>query len=110
MVFIVLGILASILAVYGLADIGSPKGIHDLAASLGDWNMYLIVVGPALVLIGIWYVYTLRRDRKRFEELMTTTSKSKLLTHRRELEELAWELTKEDRQRLSAKKKELKIR
>ena len=106
----ILGIFASILAVFGGPKDYTPGFLVSIAEAIGDWHLWLWVVGPILLLLGVWYVYDTKKKRKEFEEMMDTTSRARFSQNLIEIEKLAWDLKRKDRIRVAEKKAELKIK
>lgn len=75
-----------------------------------DWTLLFFILGPILILVGLYLVYAYLKARQRFEHLMQTKSKAEFLRNIAEVEDLLWDLTPADEIRLAAKKQELKIR
>ncbi|MGI0054933.1 MAG: hypothetical protein ACREBT_07025 [Thermoplasmata archaeon] len=75
-----------------------------------NWNLWFVVVGPILAIIGAYLVGAYLVARRRFEQLMRSRSKAELLRNLPEIEELLWDLTPADQQRYLAKCVEFRIR
>jgi hypothetical protein len=87
-----------------------PPTVLDLLDAIGNWFIWLIVVGPLLVLIGGWYFVDTLRKQREFGRLIEVPSKSHFVRNRERLESLTWYLPKEYRRRYRAQLKRWKIK
>ncbi len=112
----VAGIVLSVLAFAAFTPLGSiwPFSVVVAATTAGssgeNWNLWFVVLGPILVIIGAYLVGVYVVARRRFEELMRSKSKAELLRNIPEMEELLWDLTPRDQDRYLAKCAELRVR
>ena len=110
------GIVLSVLAFAAFTPLGSiwPFSVVVAATTAGssgeNWNLWFVVLGPILVIIGAYLVGVYVVARRRFEELMRSKSKAELLRNIPEMEELLWDLTPRDQDRYLAKCTELRVR
>ena len=110
------GILLSVLAFAAFTPLGSiwPFSAIVSATSAGsggaNWNLWFVVLGPILVIIGAYLVGVYVVARRRFEELMRSKSKAELLRNIPEIEEILWDLTPRDQDRYLEKCSELRVR
>ena len=86
------------------------KGTDGPSGSGPDWTLAMAIVGPILVIVGGYLAGTYIIARERFEHLMKTRSKAEFLRNVPEVEDLIWDLTPRDHERLIRKKQEFKIR
>jgi hypothetical protein len=86
------------------------KGADGPSGTGPDWTLPLVVVGPIMAVLGIYLVLSYLTARRRFEHLMRSKSKAEFLRNLPEVEDLIWELTPDDEERLLRKKQELRIR
>ncbi|MDG6220293.1 MAG: hypothetical protein QCI38_02440 [Candidatus Thermoplasmatota archaeon] len=107
---LIIGPLLTVLAVFGGSGGNPPDFLAGAVAAIGNWYLWFWLLGPLAIIFGIYYTYTPWKNRKKFEEMMKITSKSKFVSQIDEIEELAWKLTRKDRQRVVAKKAEMKLK
>lgn len=108
-----IGVLFSVLAFFGGPREGTPDFLLPMVEPLSNptqWYLWLWLIGPGLLIMGMWYTYSMWAKRKRFEELMSITGRAKFVTNLGEIEELSWDLKRKDRMRVVEKKAELKIK
>ena len=86
------------------------KGTDGPSGAGPDWTLAMAIVGPILVIVGGYLATSYILARERFEHLMKTRSKAEFLRHVPEVEDLIWDLTPRDHERLIRKKQEFKIR
>ena len=75
-----------------------------------DYDLLFVVVGPIVVIVGMYMVGAYFVARRRFEHLMLTKSKAEFLRNIPELEDLLWDLTPNDERRYETKRAELRVR
>ncbi len=75
-----------------------------------DWILLFVIAGIIIDIIGIYMVAVYLVARKRFEHLMKTKSKAEFVRNLPEVEDLLWDLTPKDEERLVVRKQELRIR
>jgi hypothetical protein len=75
-----------------------------------DYNLLFVIVGPIVVVVGMYMVGSYFLARRRFEHLMLTKSKAEFLRNIPEIEDLLWDLTPRDEQRYEDKRAELRVR
>jgi hypothetical protein len=86
------------------------KGTDGPSGTGPDWTLAMAIVGPILVIVGGYLAGSYIIARERFEHLMKTRSKAEFLRNVPEVEDLIWDLTPRDHERLIRKKQEFKIR
>jgi len=75
-----------------------------------NYNLVFVIVGPIIVVIGMYMVGAYFVARRQFEHLMLTKSKAEFLRNIPEIEDLLWDLTPNDETRYEAKRAELRVR
>jgi len=60
--------------------------------AIGNYDVWALLIGFLLLIICAYYLYDYIASRKRFEELVDTGSKSKLLRNFEEIDRLAYKL------------------
>lgn len=75
-----------------------------------DWILLFVVAGLIIDIVGIYMVAVYLVARKRFEHLIKTKSKAEFVRNLPEVEDLLWDLTPNDEERLVRRKQELRIR
>jgi len=75
-----------------------------------NYNLLFVVLGPIVVIIGMYMVGAYFVARRRFEHLMLTKSKAEFLRNIPEIEDLLWDLTPNDEHRYEVKRAELRVR
>lgn len=69
----------------------------------GDWNVFLRILGPVLVVTGAWYAGEQLVLRRRFDRMIDTTKKSEFVARRKDLEDLSRRLPTTYRSRIEEK-------
>jgi hypothetical protein len=82
----------------------------NIIDSVGDWVIWCVLVGPIVLIAGLWYFYDDISKRREFKELMDTTSKAKFIRNLDRVEFLAWKLTPNHQTQLAKKKRKLNIK
>jgi hypothetical protein len=75
-----------------------------------NYNLLFVIVGPIVIIAGLYLAGSYYVARRKFEHLMVTKSKAEFLRNIPELEDLLWELTPTDEVRYEQKKVELRVR
>ncbi len=90
--FFIAGIALTVFVVdhYFIAKSSLPSLLQDIDRYLGEWNVYLTVLGPLLLLSGGYYFFDTIRKRREFERLIETDSKAKFVRNQDRIERLAW--------------------
>lgn len=78
------------------------------AGACEDWNLWVLVVAPLVLLTGGFYAGEQVRMRRRFRQLLDTNKKSEFLHNRRDLEDLARRLPKRFEERIEEKEGEFR--
>jgi hypothetical protein len=100
-------IMGSVWIWFSSAELGP---FDDLVKNFGDWNYYLFVIGIALFLAGIWYLYDFFKKRRFLLEEIKTGKRSELIRKRLELENVAKKLPSKYERMFEDRKRELKIK
>ena len=110
--FFIAGIVLTIFAVdhYAFKPQNLPPILQDIEVRLGEWNVFLIVIGPLLLLSGGYYFFDTIRKRREFDRLVETDSKAKFVRNQDRIEELAWILGKRYHRRSQEKKAEFNLK
>lgn len=89
-----------------------PAWLDSYAAlverSEGNYNLFLFILGPVLLLGGGFYVGEQIVLRRRFERLLDTPKKSEFASRRKDLEDLARRLPSTYNERIEAKEAEFR--
>lgn len=90
---LVVGLVLTIVSfTYAFAD-ARPAWLDSYASLVereeGNYNLVLFIVGPVMLLVGVFYVGEQIVLRRRFERLLDTPKKSEFTSRRKELEDLA---------------------
>jgi hypothetical protein len=108
---LVLGIVPTVLVILNALPRESlPSTVVDLLDAIGNWFVWLLVVGPLLMVIGGYYFIDTFRKQREFERLIEVPSKAHFVRNRERLETLSWYLPSEYRQRYREQKKRWKIK
>ncbi|MFQ5961786.1 MAG: DUF3198 domain-containing protein [Candidatus Methylomirabilales bacterium] len=108
---LVLGIVPTVLVILNSFFRDSlPSTVIDLLDAIGNWFVWLLVVGPLLILVGGWYFVDTLRKQREFEKLIEVPSKAHFVRNRERLETLTWYLPVEYRRRYREQKKRWKIK
>lgn len=73
----------------------------------GNWNLWVQIVSPLILLTGAWYLGDQILTRRKFARLMATQKKSEFATSKKELVEIARRLPDKYRGRIDTKEQEL---
>ena len=113
---LILGIFLLIISILGLGFILDFITDYDIPVISGfleriEWWVAWLFIG-ALILLGAaaYFLYANVKDKKRFDELIDTGSKSIFVRNQNELEEIAFRLGTTHQEILFDKKKELKVK
>ena len=60
--------------------------------AIGDWNLWFLILGAFLLMFSIFYLYDHLASKKKFNSLIDTPSKSKILHNFDEIDRLAFKL------------------
>src|SRR5271157_1407167 len=108
------GVLLTVLAIGFFTPLSSlgPFPTINSATNTADanYNLLFVVLGPIIVVVGMYMVGAYAVARRKFEHLMLTKSKAEFLRNIPEIEDLLWDLTPNDELRYEAKRSELKVR
>ncbi len=69
-----------------------PQPVLDIVTAVGNWVVWLVVLGPLLLIVGGWYFVDFIRKRREFRKLLAVPSKARFVRNQERLEELAWYL------------------
>lgn len=94
---------------YGFEDV-LPFYLKEIINGIGGWIVWMVVVGPILVMGGGWYFFDGIKKRKEFAKLIDTKTKAAFVRNYDRLEELAYYLTENHRQAFYDKRAEYKIK
>ncbi len=108
---LVLGIVPTVLSIFHFfLRPYLPSTVIDLLDAIGPWFIWLVVVGPLLVLVGGYYFIDTLRKQREFENLIEVPSKASFVRNRERLENLTWYLPAEYRRRYHEQRKRWKIK
>ena len=109
-VLLVIGLVGTIISwTYNFADatpgwLASYDGLVNRGE--GNYNLFLFIGAPILLLMGSFYVGEQIVLRRRFERLLDTPKRSEFTSRRRDLEDLSRRLPEGYSKRISAKESE----
>ncbi|UCE80492.1 MAG: DUF3198 domain-containing protein [Methanobacteriota archaeon] len=92
---------------------GLPGGLsilEDVTTPLGRWAYWLIVIGPILLVGGIWWLYDYIKKSRSLARLISTPSKAKFVKNLDEIEYLAWSLPQRFEDRVLEMKRRFNIK
>lgn len=84
--------------------------MNETAATAGDWNLLLVIVGPLLLIGGAWYFFEQLFLRRRFEKLLSTSQKSAFTKNKKDLVDIARRLPDRYSARIEEKENQLGFR
>jgi len=87
-----------------------PGFLKDVDRWIGEWMVWITVVGPILLLSGGWYFVDTIRKRREFDRLIDIDSKAKFVRNQDRIEFLAWLLGTGYHRRAEAKKVEFNLK
>lgn len=108
-----LGVILTVFAVNHYIVVGYaqlPGVLQDIDRYLGEWNVWLAVLGPLLLFVGGYYFFDTIRKRREFERLIETDSKAKFVRNQDRIEFLAWILGRNYYRRSEQKKAEFNLK
>ena len=109
-ILLCVGTLVSLIGFAGLYADEFPSVLTSMADTVGDWYLWFVLIGPILLMVGIYFIFDSHRKRKEFEELIATTSKAKFVKNMDRIEELAWHLTRKHQMQVAEKKAKFRIK
>ncbi len=68
------------------------SGLSAVATQVGDWNLWLLLLSPAVLILGAWWVYDHFKKVKKLEKYLTENSKSKFIRNIEDVQYLGWSL------------------
>ncbi len=87
-----------------------PDFIFDLIRNkIGNWIVWMMVVGPILLMAGGYYLGDTIKKYKEFNRLIDTDSKAKFVQNQDRIEYLAWLLSSRLERKVAEKKREFRI-
>lgn len=105
------GVILTIFVILKYAFYGSaPSNLKEILDGIGGWIVWMVVVGPILMMGGGWYFFDGIKRRREFANLINTDSKAVFLRNLDRIEELAYYLTERHRQLFYDKKDEFKVK
>jgi|SRR3990170_6397129 len=110
--FFIPGVILTIFAVnHLLGPDRLPEFLRAIDAGIGNWIVWVALVGPILLLGGGWYFFDTIRKRREFHRLIDTDSKARFVRDQDRIERLAWMyLGSEYVKRVQKKREELNIK
>jgi hypothetical protein len=113
MIFIA-GLIMTILTIISFTLPSTPPEpsnfFYDLIkVKIGNWMVWIMFLGPILLLAGIFYLGDTIKKFREFNKLMDTDSKARFVQNQDRIEYLAWLLSSRLEKQVEAKKKEFKI-
>lgn len=110
--FFIAGIVLTVLPTghYFVGRNDLPSFLLYIDQRVGEWNVWLAVLGPLLLLIGGYYFIDTIRKRREFERLIETESKAKFVRNQDRIEFLAWILGRRYHRRSEQKKIEFNLK
>ncbi len=95
-VLAVVGALGTTIAIIGLflkkSMPSALSGLTDVAVKLGNWNLWLLLLGPSALILGAWWVYDHFKKVKKLEKYLSENSKSKFVRNIEDIQYLGWSL------------------
>ncbi len=110
--FFIAGIVLTVFVAdhYFIPKASLPSVLQDIDRYLGEWNVYLTILGPLLLLSGGYYFFDTIRKRREFERLIETDSKAKFVRNQDRIEKLAWLLGRNYYRKSEEKKVEFNLK
>ncbi len=87
-----------------------PFYLEDILNNIGGWIVWMVVAGPIFLIGGGWYFFDGIMKRREFNSLIDTDSKAIFVRNYDRLEELAYYLTENHKQRFYDKRDLFKIK
>lgn len=87
-----------------------PDFFLDIDNRIGPWIVWVAVIGPLLLLIGVFYFQDTIRKRREFRQLIDTDSKAKFVRNQARLVEIAQALGNEYWGRIEQKAAEFNLK
>lgn len=110
-IFFMVGVVLTIFVVlkYGFYN-DAPYYLKEILDGIGSWIVWMVIIGPILLMGGGWYFFDGIKKRREFADLINTDSKAVFLRNLDRIEELAYSLTVRHRQLFYDKKDEFKVK
>ena len=84
--------------------------LQELSEPFGTWAYWLVVMGPLLLVGGVWWLYDYVKKTRELARLIDTPSKAKFVRRQDDIEYLAWSLPKRFEDRVIEKKRKLNVK
>ena len=110
-IIMIVGLFALFMGViwYFLKDL--QLGFYtDTVKNLGEWNIYMLVIGLIVFGMGVWYLYNYFKNRKFVLEEIETNKRSEFLKKHSELKDTVRHLPSKYKKMLKEKEEELRIK
>jgi H+/Cl- antiporter ClcA len=111
-----LGLLFGLLTVVGIVGVfladqlpASLTFLADLSDPMGNWDYWMVVVGPIGLVACIWWLYDFSKKVRKLEGLIDTPSKAKFVRNIDDIEYLAWSLPQRYETKVLEKKKGFRL-
>ena len=111
MLLMIGGLALFVLSIFAMMFHDGDGGITSLANDLlGAWAYWVLIMALAMIITGIYYIYSYRKMLKEFKDLIRENSKAKFIKKADRIEELAWRLHPKYEKIVLDKKKDFKIK
>lgn len=84
--------------------------LEELSEPFGTWVYWFVVLGPILLVGGVWWLYDYIKKSRELAVLIDTQSKARFVRRLDDIEYLAWSLPQRFEDEVLEKKRKLKVK
>lgn len=88
----------------------AQEGILRFIYDFDDWNIYVFIAGLILFFLGLYYIYSYRKNKKFVMEELQTNKRSEFMKRHTEIKSIVKRLPSKYQQMFKEKEEELKIK
>jgi len=107
---VMLGAIMLTFGIFGYKPDWAPSVLSGIIDGIGNWYLWLIFIGPFLLIGGLYYIIDGFRKRREFMELIDTGSKAKFVKNYDRIEELAYSLSEKHQRMVAEKRAEFRMK
>jgi len=110
----ILGVIGLLISIAGsFFDENAPPFIYSfylVSKPLGNWNLWILLISPVALIIGVWWLYDYFKKVKKLEKYLSENSKSKFIRNIEDVQYLGWSLPQKYEDMVLEKMDEFKIK
>ena len=84
--------------------------LEELSEPFGTWSYWFLVLGPILLVGGVWWIYDYVKKTRELARLIDTPSKAKFVRRLDDIEYLAWSLPQRFEDQVLERKRKLNVK